>query len=318
MKKKLLFIAPNYYGFNEVVYQGLQSFSDYEVIEIDSTRPYKYKNICEKIYNFLLKTFKGYNLKKIKTELYIQQTIEKFEQYDLLLVNRPDILTKTTLESAIAKSKNSKVILWDSLKKIPQPDGYLAKFNDVLSFDPDDCLKFGFTPITNFYFKEAQNSEMNFDVALLMTYDSRIKDAIKLFRYFERHEIKAKAKIFVSQKDEIKERLPKGMEVIRQIIPFEKSCEYYYDSKAILDLSHPHQKGLSFRPFEALGLEKKLITTAKNVESLEFYNTTNVLYLKDIDNIKFPVEFLKDEYLKPSLEITKRYSLKNWVESITS
>jgi len=108
------------------------------------------------------------------------------------------------------------------------------------------------------------------------------------------------------------------MEIIEQIIPFKKSCEYYFDSKVILDLSHPHQKGLSFRPFEALGLKKKLITTAENVKSLEFYNTTNILYLQDINKIELPEEFLKDEYLNPSLQITKRYSLENWVESVTS
>ncbi|MDR0263379.1 MAG: hypothetical protein LBJ04_09150 [Sphingobacterium sp.] len=318
MKKKLLFIAPNYYGFNEVVYQGLQSYSDYEVIEIDSTKPYKYKNIGERIFNFFLKTFKGHNLKKIKTELYIQQTIERSEEYDLLLVNRPDMLTEQALETAIAKSKKSKAILWDSIKKIPQSNEYLAKFDNVLSFDPDDCYNYGFTPITNFYFKEAQNWEIKFDVALLITYDNRIHDAIKLFQYFNSQGIKAKARIFVYKKDQIKEKLPENMEIIEQIIPFKKSCEYYFDSKVILDLSHPHQKGLSFRPFEALGLKKKLITTAENVKSLEFYNTTNILYLQDINNIELPEEFLKDEYLNPSLQITKRYSLENWVESVTS
>lgn len=318
MKKKLLFIAPNYYGFNEVVYSGLQSFSDYEVIEINSTKPYKYKNIGERIHNFFLKTFKKDNLKRIKTEQYIQQTIENCGQCDLLIVNRPDLLTEGALTRAIAQSKKSKVILWDSLKKIPQPEEYLSKFDYILSFDSDDCLKYGFIPITNFYFREAQNSEIKFDVALLMTYDNRINDAIKLFRYFERHDIKAKAQILVPKKNQIKEKLPENMAVIHQIIPFEKSCEYYFDSKAILDLSHPNQKGLSFRPFEALGLEKKLITTAENVKSLEFYNETNILYIEDTDNIDFPKEFLDETYIKPSLQIAKRYSLKNWAESITS
>lgn len=318
MKKKLLFIAPDYYGFNEVVHKGLQSFSNYEVININSTKSYKYKNINERIYSFFLKTFKGNNLKKIKTERYIQETIEKYEQYDLLLINRPDILSEVALERAIAKSINSKAILWDSLGKIPQPEGYLAKFNNVLSFDSDDCLKYNFTPITNFYFKEAQHSEIRFDVALLMTYDNRINDAIKLFRYFAVRGIKAKAKILANKKSQIKEKFPDNMEVIQQTIPFEKSCEYYFDSKAILDLSHRNQTGLSFRPFEALGLKKKLITTAESIKSLEFYNPTNILYIKNIDSINFPEEFLKDEYIVPSSQIIKRYSLKNWVENIIS
>lgn len=254
----------------------------------------------------------------MKSEFYLQKSIEKYEQYDLLLINRPDLLTKHALETAVSRSKKSKAILWDSIEKIPQSNEFLSKFDAVLSFDPADCYKYGFTPITNFYFKEAQNWEIKFDVALLITYDNRINDAIKLFRYFNNNGIKAKARIFAYKKDQIKEKLPENMEIIEQIIPFKNSCEYYFDSKIILDLSHPHQKGLSFRPFEALGLKKKLITTAENVKSLEFYNTTNILYLQDINDIEIPEDFLKDEYLNPDLQITKRYSLENWVENVTS
>ena len=43
MKKKLLFIAPDYYGFNEVVLNGLKEYSDYEVTHIVSNLKYKYK-----------------------------------------------------------------------------------------------------------------------------------------------------------------------------------------------------------------------------------------------------------------------------------
>ena len=43
MKKKLLFIAPDYYGFNEVVLQGLKEYSGYEVEHLVSNFKYKYK-----------------------------------------------------------------------------------------------------------------------------------------------------------------------------------------------------------------------------------------------------------------------------------
>ncbi len=46
MKKKLLFIAPDYYGFNEVVLQGLKEYSGYEVEHLVSN--FKYKNYREK------------------------------------------------------------------------------------------------------------------------------------------------------------------------------------------------------------------------------------------------------------------------------
>ena len=73
MKRKLLFIAPDYYGFNEVVLQGLRQYSDCEVKNLVSNFKYKYKNPTERAYNFLLKTFLGRNLKREKREAYIKE-----------------------------------------------------------------------------------------------------------------------------------------------------------------------------------------------------------------------------------------------------
>ena len=59
MKRKLLFIAPDYYGFNEVVLKGLKEYSDCDVSYIVSNFKYQYKNWGERIYNFFLKTLLG-------------------------------------------------------------------------------------------------------------------------------------------------------------------------------------------------------------------------------------------------------------------
>ena len=61
MKSKLLFIAPDYYGFNKVVAKGFNDYSGYNVIDINSTEKYRYKNFGERIINFFSKIF----LKKI-------------------------------------------------------------------------------------------------------------------------------------------------------------------------------------------------------------------------------------------------------------
>ena len=64
MAKKILFIAPDYYGFNEVVFEGLKSYSGAEVVQIISNENYNYKNINERIQNFFSKIFLKRNIKK--------------------------------------------------------------------------------------------------------------------------------------------------------------------------------------------------------------------------------------------------------------
>ena len=63
-----------------------------------------------------------------------------------------------------------------------------------------------------------------------------------------------------------------NIEVIEKIVPFSKFYQFYLEGNIILDIAHPHQKGLSFRPYEAMGLRKKLITTNKDITNYDFYN----------------------------------------------
>ena len=101
-------------------------------------------------------------------------------------------------------------------------------------------------------------------------------------------------------------------------MPFSKSYKYYLDSKIILDIAHPHQKGLSFRPYEALGLNKKLITTNQEIVNCDFYNPNNILLIKDLNDFRIPNSFLTSEYEKPAEWIKEKYFIKNWVKTILS
>ena len=277
MKRKLLFIAPDYYGFNEVVLKGLKEYSDCDVSYIVSNFKYQYKNWGERIYNFFLKTLLGRNLKEKKKDEYIKEFIKFINEsndYDVLLINAPYLLTNNQIEIALKKTKLSVVIFWDSIEKIPMQNLY--------------------------------------DVCYLATYDERIKVAERIFKYFDEHNISVKGKMFARRR----QRLPKSIERIKEIIPFSKSYKYYLDSKIILDIAHPHQKGLSFRPYEAIGLRKKLITTNKDIVNYDFYNPNNIFVIEDIDNITIPLEFFKTDYQEIDIKLREKYHIKNWIHNI--
>ena len=92
MKKRLLYIAPDYYGFNEVVFEGLKKYSDCDITHIISNEKYKYKNIWYRIYNFLSKTFLRKNIKEKLREGAIKNTINRNPYYDYLLLNAQYLL----------------------------------------------------------------------------------------------------------------------------------------------------------------------------------------------------------------------------------
>lgn len=317
-RKKLLFVAPNYYDFNTVVYNGLVKYSGYEVTHITSNGDlYIYKNLGERILNFFSKTFLRKNLKKIWVKNQITEILDSHEHFDLMIANRPDVLSTEELNKALAKSEKKVFLLWDSLDKIEAQKELTTKFDICCSFDSSDCLHYGFFKINNFYFaKEVQQPPFEYAVSYLGTYDQRIKDVIQLFEYFEHHDIKAKCKLFTYPCTKIKEKTPANIEEIHTIIPFSSSFTYYLDSKIIVDFAHENQKGLSFRPFEAIGLKKKLITTNKEIVHYDFYNPQNIFIVHDIKNIQIPLDFFSTDYQDLPAEIEQKYFIKNWIETI--
>jgi hypothetical protein len=316
MKKKILFVAPDYYGFNEVVFDGLKNHSDFECVELVINQPYIYKNFGEKIINAFSKIIFNKNLKKEWVKKQNIEIIDKHISFDVVIINRPDVLKNEELDLILKKSKRKILLLWDSLDKINLKD-YVELFDDVFSFDSDDCKKYNLKKITNFYWVESENIKtLNYDIAYMGTNDKRMDLIVELYKFFSENSMKAKAKIFTYKSHPIQITLPKNIEIINKIIPFKDSYKYYLNSKCILDVAHENQIGLSFRPFEALGLNKKLITTNKEIIKYDFYNPKNIYVVDDLKNIKIPTDFFESNYQKIPQEIYEKYSLKNWVKTL--
>ena len=101
----------------------------------------------------------------------------------------------------------------------------------------------------------------------------------------------------------------------RKRINHENLPEFYKRTKVILDLMRENQYGLSFRVFEAMALEKKIITDNEKIKNYDFYNPNNILVLnKDFSNIT--KEFFETPYQSLPEGIYKKYTLEKWVERV--
>ena len=91
---------------------------------------------------------------------------------------------------------------------------------------------------------------------------------------------------------------------------------YLKKCKIVLDLQRPKQKGLSFRVFESLAFNKKLITLNKEILKYDFYNSQNILVIKDLKHIDIPNSFLKSDYKKVDNKILEKYHISKWVKEV--
>jgi hypothetical protein len=86
-------------------------------------------------------------------------------------------------------------------------------------------------------------------------------------------------------------------------------------SKVLLDIAQPKQEGLSFRIFEAMALEKKVITTNPAIVSYDFYNPENIFIWEE--GCTPPANgFFTNAYASLPAGIVEKYSLQNWVNKI--
>ena len=59
-------------------------------------------------------------------------------------------------------------------------------------------------------------------------------------------------------------------------LPISAVNDIFMSSRAVLDVTHPRQCGLTMRTLETLGASKKLVTTNTAVRGYDFYDPTNI------------------------------------------
>lgn len=280
-----------------------------------------YENFGERLTNLFSKVFLGKNLKYQKRQKFVIEQLDKLGHQDQILVLNADTFDHSTLEYMKKSTNRFITFLYDNLDRFPVQDK-LHFFDKIYSFDDKDIEKHGFERLTNYNYlpflsQEKQNPSE--DALYITSYDKkRIKQLDILSQKFE--ELRLKFDLYVIGKKSWKNQLMKPFSknkivFTRKRINHENLPEFYKRTKVILDLMRENQYGLSFRVFEAMALEKKIITDNEKIKNYDFYNPNNILVLnKDFSNIT--KDFFETPYQSLPEEIYKKYTLEKWVERV--
>ena len=294
-------------------------FLNYEVVLI-ANNDFKYKNSKDKLVNFYKKVFK--NDKSYKRQLirnyeenqnlfFLEQQITNF---DFTLVIRPDKFSLKVLEAAKMKSKKMVAYQWDGMSRFPEVTETIDFFDDFYVFDENDIennsKKLSLT--TNFYFDCYANlfeKEIKYDVYFIGSYDNRIQNLLRMCEELESMGLKINVFLATSPKKHLKKY--KFITFLKKSLTYYDNLEILSQSKIIIDLAHEDlHTGLSFRAFESVGYDKKLITTNKLIKSLDFYNPQNI-YVYD-DGRTDLKDFVTSVYLPIPNTTKNKYAFSNW------
>jgi hypothetical protein len=216
--------------------------------------------------------------------------------------------------------------MWDSFLNKKNVVGAIKYFDRVLTFDPDDAkrLNLFFRPL--FFTLGNQNKKNNgeIDISFIGTGHN---DRAKIIETIKNQCVKLKLKYYFYLYFQNKFIYYFHKITNKNFKHIKKSCFHFnpidYDgyikiserSKAIVDIEHQKQKGLTIRTFEVLGKEKKLMTTNKNIKDYDFYDPVNILIIDRLNPV-INEEFINTDYRRLPITIYYKYSLDGWLEDI--
>lgn len=326
--KKILFICPRFFGYEREIEHELIKLG--ASVDFYDERPFK--SSVEKILNRLNIKFLINN----KINNYYSGVLQRIVKidYDYLFVVAPETMTHGFLAELKLKNKKIKTILylWDSIKNKKNVSYIIEHFDKVFTFDRFDLAaneKIAFLPL---FYSAAYSNKGNacnnnrynlafigtahsgrFNIVNAISKSVRIEDTRNFLFFFSPSKL-----VFLLKKLFTNELNGLSIKDIsfKPMTPSDV-CSILANSNIVIDIEHPGQNGLTMRTIEMLGMQKKLITTNKNVVDYDFYHPSNILVV-DRNDPHIPADFIESSYQPVDETIRHRYSISTWLNHIFS
>ncbi|MBP2846302.1 hypothetical protein J8655_12520 [Dickeya oryzae] len=319
---RLLFICPDWANLATPIVTEMKR-QGHDVIHIDhcDLSTFSYFDSHHESIAQTYETITGKNYKNLVIDNQIKLSLHNFfigrEPFDAIIMTEPNLFNEQHL--AILRQHGRKLVatLWDGLKKAPENGLYLNQFDHILSFDSEDCEQFHFTKITN-YIDPVWKSTIpyqacEYDIFSIMSFTPERYQQVTHF-LDKNPNLKSNVIFYIGgsgkpeyiKDDRIKtsEKLLLGAELAHEIS----------NSRAILDILQGQQTGLSFRAYESMAYQRKLITTNPHITSYNFYNSKNICVLDQDGYIQSG--FIHTPYQPIPENIYHQYTLSTWVKNV--
>lgn len=323
-ERKVLLITPDYMDYTDLIRTGIEEYLNAETQVVTTTGndlKFSYRNLFHRLQNFFSKLLLQKNQKKIFYNHAIRQKLEFIFHddalLDVILILRPDLI-KEHLPFIKIHGKRLIAYFWDSFSRIPEGRATIHYFDKFFSFEPKDVKQHNLLFLPNFYSPDLvidKNKPAQFDLSYVASYDDRLDTLEKILVSLSPLDLKTNINILTAKTIISKNKNEKSITWFTDALPRKETIRIMNDSRVLLDIVQPKQEGLSFRFFEAMILEKKIITTNHAVVSYDFYDPNNIFIWKDEDTIPSK-DFFTAPYSPLPADIVKKYSLQNWVNQL--
>lgn len=312
--KKVLFIAPNFFNYSLLIKHELESMG--AVVDYFSNKP---NSNSSKI----IEIFSSKIYQKIKNRYFKKLSRKISNNYEFVLIIRPDIIPNEFLNIVKTKNPNSKYIqyIWDDIKLFPKILDTIKYFDKTFSYDIIDSEEYGLL-LRPFFFVELFEDDKKVDYTCnneLFFIGSFHTDRVQVLEKIKKMnpDIKLYHHLYINPLVFLVNKIPLSK---RKLFKFHKMnyikmVKTINKSVAILDIQNNSQHGLTTRIFEALGAKTKIVTTNCNIMKYEFYNTNNILIV-DRNNPLIDKSWFNLPYHEYDKNIYEKYNIRNWINEV--
>lgn len=248
--------------------------------------------------------------------------------FDLVFVVNGQTVPGTLLGEIRRHSPRATFILylWDALRNRGSIIPNLDRYDQVFGFDREDARAFGFRYRPLFFapvFDRPGTTAPHHDISFIGTahtdrapivhaIDQGLSADVTRFWYLF---LQAPwVRRYYALKNPAFRQVPAAMFRYAPLTK-DQTGAVFQQSRTILDIEHPLQRGLTMRTFETLGAGKKLVTTNPHVVEEDFFRPANILVM-DRRSPGISRDFLDQPFAPLPAAMRARYALAGWMDEI--
>jgi len=325
----VLLICPVFFSYHMSIAEELRS-RGFNVLWWDD-RP-----TTTSAYKLLLRLFPRW-VAKLSDRFYVSR-IRSLDQQQIttlrhVLVIKGEALSKRSvarMRQAWTRPKFT-FYLWDGVENSRGAQAIAPLFDVVATFDPLDARRFGWEHRPLFARPAAVSSvvgstpsAMRYDWSFIGTLHSdRFRVVQRLMRAHSTPHVFAfgylPGKLISTLRHLIDWGMwrPGAMRLSTQSMPATEVRQVADASRAIVDVEHPRQRGLTMRTIETLIAGHKLITTNTHIRDSDLYDEGRVCIIERA-RPRVTEEFLASSFPPIPLWQRQRYSLAGWIDELLS
>lgn len=245
-----------------------------------------------------------------------------------ILVVKGDGILPSTLKALRDRAPRARITLylWDSLRNTPGARALSEICDRTVTFDHRDAAIHGWDFVPLFSRGEGNNpgstQHAHWDWSFVGSVHSdrhrvlrRLAEALPDARYRVHAYVQNRLIQGVRALRDPGILLPGPIGVSQQILSAAECQDIVERSRAVVDVEHPRQVGLTMRTIETLLSGRKLITTNHHIQDYDIYDPTRVALI-DRKSPKLDPEFFETPFLPLTPAVTRLYHVDGWLERV--